>query len=126
MPQPTATVRGNVRLRRIIDQRVRAGMARRRGVNPDTVTALVATIIKQNTERVKSVASSVTGAGGEEMDFVKSLRLFSKSFFLYSHASAGRGRKRLRLVVHTESSFTWISHQLVWVCIVKDLRFIGS
>jgi hypothetical protein len=59
---------------------VRAGMARRRGVNPDTVTALVATIIEQNTERVKSVASSVTGAGGEEMVFVKSLRLFSKSF----------------------------------------------
>jgi hypothetical protein len=64
MPQPTATFRGSVRLRRIIDQRVRAGMARRCGVNPDTLTALVVTLIEQNTEKVKSVASSVTSAGG--------------------------------------------------------------
>jgi hypothetical protein len=64
MPQPTATFRGSVRLRRIIDQRVRAGMARRCGVNPDTLTALVVTLIDQITEKVKSVASSVTGAGG--------------------------------------------------------------
>jgi hypothetical protein len=64
MPQPTATFRGSVCLRRIIDQRVRAGMARRRGVNPDTLTALVVTLIEQNTEKVKSVASSFTGAGG--------------------------------------------------------------
>jgi hypothetical protein len=64
MPQPTATFRGSVRLRRIIDRRVRAGMARRRGVNPDTLTALVVALIEQITEKVKSVASSVTGAGG--------------------------------------------------------------
>jgi hypothetical protein len=64
MPEPTATLRGSVRLRRIIDQRDWAGMARRRGVNRDTPTALVVTIIEQITEKVKSVASSVTGAGG--------------------------------------------------------------
>jgi hypothetical protein len=64
MPQPTATIRGSVRLLRIIDQRVRAGMARRRGVSPDTLTALVVTLIEQITEKVKSVASSVTCAGG--------------------------------------------------------------
>jgi DDE superfamily endonuclease len=64
MPQPTATFRWSLRLRRIIDQRVRAGKARRRGVNPDTLTALVVTLSEQNTEKVKGVASSVTGAGG--------------------------------------------------------------
>jgi hypothetical protein len=64
MPQPTATFRGSVRFRRIIDQRVRAGMDRRRGVNPDTLRALVVTIIEQITAKVKCVASSVTGAGG--------------------------------------------------------------
>jgi hypothetical protein len=40
-------------------------MAHRRGVNPVTLTALVLTIIEQITENVKSVSSSVTGAGGE-------------------------------------------------------------
>jgi hypothetical protein len=55
-------------------------MARRRGINPDTLTALVVMIIEQITEKVESVASSVTGAGGEGKAFVKSLRLFTKTF----------------------------------------------
>jgi hypothetical protein len=54
-------------------------MARRRGVNPDTLTALVVTSIEQKTEKVESVASSVTGAGGEGKVFVESLRLFTKT-----------------------------------------------
>jgi hypothetical protein len=69
MLQPTATFRGSVRLRRVMDQRVRSGMVRRRGVNPDTLTALVVTIIEEITEKVESVASSVTGAGGRERFF---------------------------------------------------------
>jgi hypothetical protein len=55
-------------------------MARRRGANPDTFTALVVTIVEQITEKVESVASSVTGAGDEGKVFVKSLRLFTKTF----------------------------------------------
>jgi hypothetical protein len=69
MLQPTATFRGSVRLRRVMDQRVRSGMVRRRGVNPDTLTALVVTIIEEITEKVQGVASSVTGAGGRERFF---------------------------------------------------------
>jgi hypothetical protein len=64
VPQPMATFRGSVLLRSIIDQRVRAVMARRRGVNRDTLTSVIATIIEQSTEKVKSVATSVAGAGG--------------------------------------------------------------
>jgi hypothetical protein len=64
MPQPMDTFRGSVLLRRIIDHRVRVGMARRHGVNRDTLTAVIATIIEQITEKVKSIATSDAGAGG--------------------------------------------------------------
>jgi hypothetical protein len=96
MPQPMDTFRGSIRLSRIMNQRVWAGMVRRR----DTLTALVVMTIEQTTEKMKSVASF----------FIAALH---KNLFLSSHASASRERLRLRPTGHAESSFTLILHLLV-------------